>query len=205
MAIVGEYNYSTIGRRSHFQTEIRIVSRISRVLIIIIILDHASSPIAIDALLKSTILKAPPINGIVLMRIYGGMLDIMNSTLEAHMAGSINRTYPNRTHRNFTVWNNRTSLTARPPLGMADEVARALSFQPPFPFARLHPLTPAKLAAAGFYHFPAHAIPDRAVCFSCGLALHSWCTSFSAHAQFPVLSEGRVRECIPSLSISFSR
>ena len=49
---------STIGRRSLFQTEIRIVSRISRVLIIIVFLDRESSPIAIDTLLKSTIQRS---------------------------------------------------------------------------------------------------------------------------------------------------
>jgi hypothetical protein len=149
---------------------------ISRFLIIAVLV-HELNPIASDALLKSRTMTSTKINRFELMRIYGGMLDVMNPNFDVNMTESIDNIHRNRINRNISVWDNRTSHTANQPLGMADEVARALSFQLPFPFARLHPLNPAKLAAAGFYHYPTRALPDRAACFSCGLALHSWCTS----------------------------
>lgn len=51
---------------------------------------------------------------------------------------------------------------------------REASYTTPFPFSELFPLTPAKLAAAGFSYMPREDCYDRSVCSSCHLALHSW-------------------------------
>lgn len=75
------------------------------------------------------------------------------------------------------VRRNADNAGASASRSMEDESARIATFKEPFPLQQTFPLTPDKLAAAGFYSSPIPSCPDRCVCFGCGLTLNSWARS----------------------------
>ena len=80
---------------------------------------------------------------------------------------------------------------------LEDESARVATFTAPFPVPEVFPLTPERLAAAGFYSAPTAAAPDRCACFACSLTISSW-----ARTDDPLLLHLRWRSPRPAPSPS---